>query len=410
MHDCATCQFEEFFLSSWAVGDPAMVVDVPANAINPATGKVRTGPKATKALYPDDPSNVYHSYIGDHVKFRILHAGTNITHVHHLHAHQWLHTPNNDNSSYLDSQMISPGGCYTLEIAYGGSGNRNQTVGDSIFHCHFYPHFAQGMWSLWRVHDVFEGGTALDTRRRPLRRMRPRPARRRDRTGTPIPALVPMPTLPMAPMPGHGSASRRSTCPAWPAAPASAAEVDMADPQHRQRPATRSSSRASPATGRRTRRSTSRPTTTDAANPFLNGGLPRLLALKETARLHGSTGCLYEKHNRWDFTKFNDSLKAVRLAEAGDRGREGRDGVPRASGGTTPSSPTARRRRAPSAFVLNGLPPISGAPYADPAVAARRHAGVSREQAAVPACATRPPTSSSTSSSTRRAGTSRSSA
>ena len=31
--------------------------------------------KATKAFYPDDPSNVYHSYIGDHVKFRILHAG-----------------------------------------------------------------------------------------------------------------------------------------------------------------------------------------------------------------------------------------------------------------------------------------------------------------------------------------------
>ena len=32
MHDCAECKFEEFFLSSWAVGDPAMVVDVPANA------------------------------------------------------------------------------------------------------------------------------------------------------------------------------------------------------------------------------------------------------------------------------------------------------------------------------------------------------------------------------------------
>src|SRR5690606_30546341 len=40
-----------------------------------------------------------------------------------------------------------------------GSGNRNRTVGDSIFHCHLYPHFAQGMWELWRVHDVFEDGT-----------------------------------------------------------------------------------------------------------------------------------------------------------------------------------------------------------------------------------------------------------
>ena len=120
---------------------------------------------ATKAFYPDDPSNVYHSYLRDHVKFRILHAavtsGTGHAHVHHLHAHQWLRTPNSDDSTYLDSQLIIPGVAYTLEITYGGSGNRNLTVGDSIFHCHFYPHFAAGMWSLWRVHDVFEEGTRL---------------------------------------------------------------------------------------------------------------------------------------------------------------------------------------------------------------------------------------------------------
>ena len=31
-HDCPECMYEEFFLSSWAIGDPAMVVDVPANS------------------------------------------------------------------------------------------------------------------------------------------------------------------------------------------------------------------------------------------------------------------------------------------------------------------------------------------------------------------------------------------
>ena len=36
--------FEEFFLSAWAVGDPAILVDNPAN----------TKTRATKALYPDD--------------------------------------------------------------------------------------------------------------------------------------------------------------------------------------------------------------------------------------------------------------------------------------------------------------------------------------------------------------------
>ncbi len=188
MHDCATCRFEEFFLSSWAVGDPAMVVDIPANAVDPKTKQDRRpARRPRRRLYPDDPSNVYHSYMGDHVKFQILHAGTNISHVHHLHAHQWLHTPNDDKSSYRDSQMISPGGSYTLDHTYSGSGNKNKTVGDSIFHCHFYPHFAQGMWSLWRVHDVFEGGTQLDAQQRPVAGFEPRAAGWRDRAGHPDP-------------------------------------------------------------------------------------------------------------------------------------------------------------------------------------------------------------------------------
>ena len=32
---CTDCKFEEFFLSAWTVGDPAMVVDVPADAASP---------------------------------------------------------------------------------------------------------------------------------------------------------------------------------------------------------------------------------------------------------------------------------------------------------------------------------------------------------------------------------------
>jgi hypothetical protein len=86
----------------------------------------------------------------DHVTFRIFNASTNQQHVHHQHAHQWVHTANDDSSTYLDSQLIVPGSAYTLDMVYNGSGNRNGTIGDSIFHCHFYPHFAAGMWSLWR--------------------------------------------------------------------------------------------------------------------------------------------------------------------------------------------------------------------------------------------------------------------
>ncbi|HEV3365721.1 MAG TPA: hypothetical protein VG795_16575, partial [Acidimicrobiia bacterium] len=155
MANCTECKYEDFFLSSWAVADPAMIVDRFANEKN-AQGQLIPGPKATKAFFPDAPSNVHHSYLNDHVKFRVLHAGPKEHHIHHLHAHQWLHTPDSDNSTYLDSQAMGPGYSFTTEIAHGGSGNRNKTPGDSIFHCHFYPHFAQGMWELWRVHDAFE--------------------------------------------------------------------------------------------------------------------------------------------------------------------------------------------------------------------------------------------------------------
>ena len=232
MGGCTDCKFEEFFLSSWAVGDPAMLVDKPANApcsttdIGNGTNCVQQGTvtptrsgttapftitpvqKATVAFYPDDPSNVYHSYVDDHVIFRILHGGTDVTHVHHQHAQQWLQSPNSDNSSYLDSQMISPGASYTLEMVYNGSGNLNKTIGDSIFHCHFYPHFASGMWSLWRVHDVFEAGTPVCSGGYPagctgLPDGTPVPGSRalpdgEIANGTPIPAVVPMPTIPMA--------------------------------------------------------------------------------------------------------------------------------------------------------------------------------------------------------------------
>ena len=175
---CVECKFEEFFLSSWAGGDPALNVE--KNAAN----------VAIKALYPDDPSNVHHAYLGDPVRMRNLHAGPKETHVFHLHGHQWLTTPNGDKSTYLDSQTIGPGAAYTYDIAYGGAGNRNLTPGDAIFHCHLYPHFAQGMWELMRTHDVFESGA-------PERNLPDGEIAQ----GTPNPALVPLPGRAMPPMP-----------------------------------------------------------------------------------------------------------------------------------------------------------------------------------------------------------------
>ena len=304
MHDCVSCLYEEFFLSSWVVGDPAMVVDVPANApcdlsdkeleemgIDPMTCDPEPGPKATVAYYPDDPSNVYHSYQNDHVKFRNLLAGSDDHHIFHLHAHQWLHTPDSDEATYKDSQAIGQGTAFTYEIAHDGSGNRNKTPGDSIFHCHFYPHFAQGMWSMWRVHDVLEIGTPVDEEGKPLSGSRALPDGE-IAAGTPIPALVPLPGQPMAPPPAvqvsinngqvvlPGTAQGNPGYPFW--IPGEAGQRVPAPPLD---------------------------VYVDGSGTHHDGGLPRHIV---------NGGNIFEVHTRLDFTKEVTLANAYELADDGE--------------------------------------------------------------------------------------------
>lgn len=326
MHECVECKYEEFFLTSWVVGDPAMIVDVPANATDPITGELIVGPKATRAFYPDDPSNVHHSYIGDHVKMRNLHAGKE-HHIFHLHSHQWLRNPDSDNSAYLDSQHLGPGTSFTYEITYNGSGNRNQTPGDAIFHCHFYPHFAQGMWGFWRNHDVFEEGTQLlangtvasDARALPDGEIA---------AGTPIPGVVPIPGRAMAPLPGRvhiaggqvvfDDAAKNPGFPFF--VPGIAGHrppqppLDMKD----------------------------------------DGGLPRHLILAGTAQ---------SVETRLDFSKELLTANARELPQEGTNIER----VAMDYHGTR-FHPTVTPEGSEAQFRLNGLPPSPGAPYAEPCI------------------------------------------
>lgn len=419
MGSCADCKFEEFFLSAWSVGDPAMLVDRPANssvlptfttlpaappvpnnppstaapvictaaqlgdtgqppdpncanARVPVPGAVNGLPyslkplaKATKAYYPDDPSNVYHTYINDHTKFRIHHGGTVATHVHHQHAHQWLQSPNSDEGSYLDSQMISPGASYTLEMTFNGSGNRNKVVGDSIFHCHFYPHFAAGMWAMWRTHDTFEAGSEVDKNGIPVLGTRALPDGE-IKAGTPTPAVVPMPTLPMAPMPSSVFVQNGQIVYGTPATP---------DP-------TGANVTANPGfpffiPGLAGARAPHPPLdfAPDGAGGFMDGGLPRHVVTGGTVK--------YEKHDQFDWSKDLATMSANQLPEQGTNvekvamkffGVRCRpsffpDGTP----GACPTSPVTApfmTEKPPTGFILNGLPlgPQMGAPFADPAV------------------------------------------
>ncbi len=294
--NCNDCKSEEFFLSSWVMGDPAMIVRRQAAA----AGMPWAAGAATEALYPDDPSNVYHSYINDHVRFRIVHAGAREYHIHHLHAHQWLGEKDDDNSVYLDSQSIGPGASFSYDIAYNGSGNRNKTVGDSIFHCHFYPHFAQGMWSLWRSHDVFEDGSrTLPDAELPA--------------GTPTPGLVPLPGLAMAPLPTAAVPGYPYFIPGIPGHRAPHPPLDTLD----------------------------------------DGGLPR----------HVVTGGSTVDGQRGAFDRIASAMQAAAVPEAGTA-------IEKAAmafhAKRLYDSVTSDGR--PAKFVLNGSPPVAGAPFADPCV------------------------------------------
>jgi hypothetical protein len=236
MHDCTDCAYEEFFLSSSTVGDPALLVNSPANSgIEACDPSAIAGPSCWRdpdllangpipgnfALYQEDPSNVHHAYTGDFTKIRNTHVGSFEQHIFHLHNHQWLHNPNDDNANYLDAQEIMPGSGHTYELVNGGVGNRNKTAGDAIFHCHFYPHFAQGMWYHIRIMDVMETGSVLavsnaddpqkptagfHTNRWDLRSGKPAAGARalpdgELPDGVPIPAIVPLPGKAMPHMP-----------------------------------------------------------------------------------------------------------------------------------------------------------------------------------------------------------------
>ena len=333
MRDCVGCKYEEFFLSSWTVGDPAQVVDVPANA---CVGDPTC--RATEVLYPDDPSNVYHGYLRDHVKFRILHGGVKEHHIHHQHTHQWLFAPDSDESAYLDSQAIGPGSSFTLEMTYNGSGNRNAAVGDSIFHCHFYPHFAQGMWALWRVHDVFENGTRLLPDGEIAQ-------------GTPIPGLVPIAGQPMAPMPGA-----KVTIAPDPRLPHRGGQVQINGKFVRDMTATDIADVGNPGypfwvPGNAGSRAPHPPLDT-----LDTGGLDRHVLLEGEA-LHVET--------RLDFTKEIEAVEAIPLAEKGEpveevamRFHEKRFHDTFLTDGTPVTGNAG--------FVANGLPRQPGAPFAEP--------------------------------------------
>jgi hypothetical protein len=423
MHDCLNCAYEEFFLSSFTVGDPAVLVDRPANLglENVGPGQVppanAVGPKATRALYADDPSNVHHSYTGDFVKYRNVHSGKE-HHVFHLHNHQWLFNPNDDNANYIDAQGIGPGAGYTYELVNGGSGNRNKSSGDAIFHCHFYPHFAQGMWHMWRIYDTFQAGTRLEVSGEGFHSV---PYALRDGTpavdrveadgtvhrarslpdgeivaGTPIPAVVPLPGKALPPMPGRVTVvANPLTKPAGFGHPAGAgtvvpvgslARIDRTDVDPECAAGGSAAAKCDPALNPKGlknpgypfwvagmedvvgQRTTTPPMDMDPRAGGFDGGLPRhalqgyaaggadaanVVSRLDFTKVIGKAGAVYYPEDGTDVEKVAMAYHATRHQETFRQPTLTPD----------PAAPPP-----PARFRLNGARPVPGAPFSDPCV------------------------------------------
>ena len=231
-------------------------------------------------------------------------------------------------------------------MTYNSSGNRNQTVGDSIFHCHFYPHFAQGMWSLWRVHDVFENGTELDAGGRPAPGSRALPDGE-IAAGTPIPGLVPLPGKPMAPLPQSDVAivDGQVTFP-------NGIQGNPGYPFF------------IPGIGGHRAPHPPLDFAVDSNGYVEDGGLPRHLITGGTA---------LEVHTRLDFTKELESVSAVELDEQGEpveqaamAFHEQRQHPTCLPDGTCDDSIAGGGANVD--FIANGLPRQPGAPYAEPCI------------------------------------------
>ena len=245
-----------------------------------------------------------------------------------------------------------------MEIAHLAA-QPEQVVGDSIFHATSTPHFAAGMWAHWRSHDVFEIGTVLDQYGTPVSGWNRSQPDGEIAAGTPIPALVPMPALPMAPMPARVQIVKVAD-PNDPSGPPAGwrAETNPDDLKAGLNPGypffipgvggTRA---PHPPLDFATE---SYKTKKGTVTKELDGGLPRHLLLNGNIK--------NEEHNYLNFSKDVDYVNAYRLPEAGtdvEKVAMAYHAQCTHETFTSLGAPMAKYR-------TNGLKPVHGAPFADP--------------------------------------------
>jgi len=128
--------------------------------------------------FGDPATPMMRAYIGDPVKQRIIHGGSEVFHVHHVHggAIRWRRQPGAEDgriasglekhpplipsaTERTDSQSIGPSETFDIEDECGAGGCQ-QSVGDFLVHCHVAHHYFAGMWTIWRVYNTRQAGAA----------------------------------------------------------------------------------------------------------------------------------------------------------------------------------------------------------------------------------------------------------
>jgi hypothetical protein len=142
------------------------------------TGRYDESGAYSSYAFGDPATPVMRSYVGDPVVQRVLHAGSEVMHVHHVHGGsiRWRRQPGlgpvdiasgltkkpallPGPSERTDAQSMAPAETFD-QWSECGSGGCQASVGDFLWHCHVAQHYFAGMWGLWRVYGTLQDGAA----------------------------------------------------------------------------------------------------------------------------------------------------------------------------------------------------------------------------------------------------------
>ncbi len=129
--------------------------------------------------FGDVPTTIPRAYLGDPVKWRLVHGGSEVFHSHHPHSGsiRWQRSPVTEpnmlwaagqdgpvkypvvrtKSDRVDVEVIGPSEALDLEPECG-AGQCQHLAGEFLFHCHVAHHYVAGMWGYGRVYNTLQVG------------------------------------------------------------------------------------------------------------------------------------------------------------------------------------------------------------------------------------------------------------